>query len=30
MGFYERVGFVAGEAAQTRFGPARWMHLALS
>ena len=29
VGFYERVGFVAGEAAQTRFGPATWMHLAL-
>jgi GNAT superfamily N-acetyltransferase len=28
--FYERVGFVAGEAAQTRFGPAMRMHLALS
>jgi GNAT superfamily N-acetyltransferase len=30
VGFYERVGFVAGEAADTRFGPATWMHLALS
>ena len=30
VGFYERVGFVAGEPAQTRFGPATWMHLALS
>jgi predicted N-acetyltransferase YhbS len=28
-GFYERVGFVAGAPAQTRFGPAAWMHLAL-
>jgi GNAT superfamily N-acetyltransferase len=28
-GFYERVGFVAGEPAETRFGPARWWHLAL-
>ena len=25
--FYERVGFVAGEPAETRFGPAVWMHL---
>jgi GNAT superfamily N-acetyltransferase len=29
VGFYERVGFVAGEAADTRFGPATWMHLGL-
>ena len=29
VGFYERVGFVGGELAQTRFGPASWMHLAL-
>jgi GNAT superfamily N-acetyltransferase len=28
-GFYERVGFVAGEPAETRFGPATWMHLAV-
>jgi GNAT superfamily N-acetyltransferase len=28
-GFYEQVGFVVGKPAQTRFGPARWMHLAL-
>ena len=28
-GFYERVGFVEGEPAQTRFGPAAWMHLTL-
>jgi GNAT superfamily N-acetyltransferase len=28
-GFYERLGFVAGEPATTRFGPAAWMHLAL-
>jgi GNAT superfamily N-acetyltransferase len=27
--FYERVGFVTGEPAQTRFGPAVWMHLEL-
>ena len=27
--FYERVGFVAGEPAETRFGPAGWMHLYL-
>jgi GNAT superfamily N-acetyltransferase len=27
--FYERVGFVAGEPAETRFGPAGWMHLNL-
>jgi GNAT superfamily N-acetyltransferase len=29
VGFYERLGFVAGEPATTRFGPAVWMHLAL-
>jgi GNAT superfamily N-acetyltransferase len=27
--FYERLGFLAGEAATTRFGPAAWMHLTL-
>jgi GNAT superfamily N-acetyltransferase len=29
VGFYERVGFVTGEPAETRFGPASWMHLSL-
>ena len=29
VGFYERVGFVAGGEADTRFGPATWMHLGL-
>jgi GNAT superfamily N-acetyltransferase len=29
MEFYERVGFAAGEPAETRFGPALWMHLNL-
>jgi GNAT superfamily N-acetyltransferase len=28
-GFYERLGFEPGEPAQTRFGPAAWMHLAV-
>jgi GNAT superfamily N-acetyltransferase len=29
MEFYERVGFVTGDPAETRFGPAAWMHLNL-
>jgi len=29
VGFYARLGFVEGEPAQTRFGAAGWMHLAL-
>src|SRR4051794_31032406 len=27
--FYERVGFMPGEPAETPFGPAAWMHLNL-
>jgi GNAT superfamily N-acetyltransferase len=27
--FYDAVGFEAGEPAETRFGPAAWMHLRL-
>ena len=29
VGFYERLGFEPREPAQTRFGPAAWMHLAV-
>jgi hypothetical protein len=28
-GFYERVGFEAGEPAEARFGPATWMYRAV-
>jgi len=27
VGFYERLGFGTGPSAETRFGPAHWMHL---
>jgi GNAT superfamily N-acetyltransferase len=30
MAFYERIGFVADDEVETRFGPARWMHLSVA